>query len=142
MAVVLAARCPVVIRRNPATYVATTLIFFTSLTVSGYPPNQKHVSSPSPYEPTNRYELRRIEGWSVLINKRFLAEEPKLAEETLTLLRNELYQIARRVPATATKKLQTIRFWVEEQEPHTPCMTYHADARWLRADNTASRCFC
>ena len=47
-------------------------------------------------------------------------------------MRQQLRQIVRRVPAAAVKKLRTIHFWVEENEPHHPCMTYHPNPDWLR----------
>ena len=86
----------------------------------------------SDFEPTDRYESRTIEGWTVLVHRVFLADQPELAERTLTLLRFQLYQIARRLPAGAVAKLQKVRIWVEEAEPHHPCMAYHPDASWLR----------
>jgi hypothetical protein len=89
-------------------------------------------SGPSAYDPTSRYEVRRIEGWTVLVNKGFLKQQPGLSDRTLTLLRHQLYQITRRVPSEPLKKLKKIRIWVEENEPHHPCMTYHPDAGWLR----------
>ena len=32
------------------------------------------------YEPTDRYETRQIEGWTILVNKRFVVDQPELAE--------------------------------------------------------------
>ncbi|WZO97699.1 hypothetical protein EP7_004743 [Isosphaeraceae bacterium EP7] len=83
------------------------------------------------YEPTSRYEVRQVEGWTVLVHKGFLADEPALAERTISLLGRQLDEIIRRVPAGALEKLRTIRIWVEEAEPHHPCMAYHPDAGWL-----------
>ena len=115
-------------------------IFFVLCTVAvaaEESPPQKRNPAPQAadktrYDPTERYAIRDIEGWSVLVNKGFLAAEPKLCDKTLTLLRFQLYQITRRVPAPAVAKLRKIRIWVEFAEPHHPCMTYHPDARWLR----------
>jgi hypothetical protein len=84
------------------------------------------------YEPSDHYQVRQIEGWSVHVNKAFLAKHSELAKETLALLRRQLGQIERRVPPEAVKKLRTIHFWVEENEPHHPCMAYHPDPDWLR----------
>lgn len=89
-------------------------------------------AAPGGYDRTDRYEVRAVEGWEVLINKRFLASNPELADRTLTLLRYQLYQIDRRLSAAAVKKLRAIRIWVEENEPHHPCMAYHPDSGWLR----------
>lgn len=87
---------------------------------------------PAPFEPTDRYESRSVEGWTVLVNRRFLADRPELADRTLTLLRSQLYQVARRLSSRAVDRLRAIRIWVEEDEPHHPCMAYHPGAGWLR----------
>jgi hypothetical protein len=36
------------------------------------------------------------------------------------------------VPAPSVAKLQKVRLWVEDREPHHPCMAYHPDPGWLR----------
>jgi hypothetical protein len=86
----------------------------------------------TPYEPTENYDRREIEGWRIYLNKRFERERPELCAETLALLRHQLYQITRMVPAPAVEKLRKIGVWVELDEPHHPCMCYHPDAGWLR----------
>jgi hypothetical protein len=90
------------------------------------------VDAPSAFAPTDRYEARLVEGWTVLVNKKFLADNPELADGALTLLRVQLYQVARRLPPKAIEKLRQIKFWLEEDEPHHPCMAYHPDPGWLR----------
>ncbi|WP_406698816.1 hypothetical protein V5E97_08005 [Singulisphaera sp. Ch08] len=102
-----------------------------ALVATGPAPAGPEVASP-PYPPTDRYEMRRVEGWPVLVSKDLIQNEPELAERTLMLLRHQLFQVARRVPAKAVEQLQRIRIWVEERESHTPCMAYHPDANWLR----------
>ncbi len=84
------------------------------------------------YAPSSHYETREIEGWSVTIHKDLLADSP-LATATLDLLRLQLVQIERMVPAQAVAKLRKIRIWVEKNEPHHPCMAYHPDAGWLKS---------
>jgi hypothetical protein len=84
------------------------------------------------YDPTDRYETRSIEGWSVLVNRGLFQDEPELARRVLELLRHQLYQVARRVPAGPLERLREIRIWVELREPHHSCMAYHPDAGWLR----------
>jgi hypothetical protein len=82
------------------------------------------------------YKTSEIEGWTVYIKKDFLKRQPALAERVLALLRVQLFQIARIVPPKAVKKLRTIRIWVEENDPSTPCMAYHPAAAWLREHDT------
>ena len=85
------------------------------------------------YDPTAQYEVRRVEGWRVLTNRGFLRQEPALSDDTLGLLRVQLYQVTRKVPAEALAKLRTIAIWVELAEPHHPCMAYHPSSGWLSA---------
>lgn len=84
-----------------------------------------------PFTPTTDYERRTIEGWTILINKEFLARQAELADQTLALLTDQLHQIAQRLPSEPLKKLRSVRIWVEETS-HNPGMTYHPDAEWLR----------
>jgi len=83
-----------------------------------------------------QYKISEFEGWTVYVKRDFLKRQPALADRALTLLRLQLFQIARIVPAGAVKKLRTIRIWVEEKDPSTPCMAYHPGADWLREHGT------
>jgi len=87
---------------------------------------------PKPFEPTSLYEERSIEGWTIVLNKNFAKEHPDLCRRTLKLLRFQLYQIPRKVPAEAVKKLRKVHIWVELAEPHHPCMAYHPGVGWLK----------
>ncbi len=87
---------------------------------------------PRPYDPTTQYEVRQIEGWSILVNKSLVKEHPDLCERTLELLRFQLYQIPRKVPRSSVRKLRKVRIWVEFAEQHHPCMTYHPGVGWLK----------
>jgi hypothetical protein len=84
------------------------------------------------YEATDRYEVRQIEGWTVLVNKGFLERDADLSGRALALLGHQLAQVARRLPVGALKSLREVHIWVEEAEPHHPCMAYHPDPKWLR----------
>lgn len=92
----------------------------------------KAVEDKVAYEPTDAYVSTTTQGWRVLVNKGFRQREPQLCEETLLLLQEQLYLIVRNVPASALAKLRQIKIWVEEAEPHHPCMCYHPDPGWLR----------
>jgi hypothetical protein len=90
-------------------------------------------SPKAPFEPTDRYAIREVDGWKVYVNSGFERDKPELCRETLNLLGHQLYQITRMVPAAAVEKLRKIPVWVELNEPHHPCMCYHPHAGWLRA---------
>lgn len=87
---------------------------------------------PARFAPTADYTEKTVEGWCILVLKRFESEQPEQSAETLTLLRVQLYQIPRVVPKPAVEKLRKVTIWVEENEPHHPCMAYHPDPGWLR----------
>ncbi len=88
----------------------------------------------APWDSTDQYELREIQGWEALVNRRLLADKA-LCGDVLKLLDFQLYQITRQVPPPALAKLRTIKIWVERDEPHHPCMAFHPDAGWLREHN-------
>ena len=108
----------------------TRLVRLAALGLLALAPSGKAIAAD--FEPTDRYEVRQVEGWSVLVNKGLLADRPELADRTLTLLKDQLYQITRIVPAESVEALKKVRIWVEEDEPHHACMAYHPDAGWLR----------
>jgi hypothetical protein len=100
--------------------------------IGAEPPGLNLIATrPVLHDPTEHYVVHQIEGWRVLVNRDLLAGEANLADRTLTLLRFQLYQIARRVPADALEKLRAVQIWVEQEEPHHPCMAYHPDREWL-----------
>lgn len=101
---------------------------FLGLTALGAAPEPEKRA----FDPTDRYEIRGIEGWEVLINKSFLVDNPDLAGRALRRLNLHLEQVVNNVPPEAVKKLRQVRIWVEEREPHHPCMAYHPDPGWLR----------
>jgi len=85
-----------------------------------------------PFSPTDQYETRKVEGWTVLIDQGLIKNQPKLAEQAIVLLSHQLYEIGRKIPPGPLAQLRKVRFWVELAEKHNPCMTYHPSADWLR----------
>ncbi|HEX5446318.1 MAG TPA: metallopeptidase [Pirellulales bacterium] len=94
--------------------------------------NDADRASVAPYEPTSGYAIEHIEGWTVRVHRQFREHKPQLYQDTFKLLGQQLYLITRNVPPAAVEKLRQIVIWVEEAEPHHPCMAYHPDAGWLR----------
>lgn len=88
-------------------------------------------NSTAPFDPTDAYELRTIEGWPVRINHRLLHDHAELAGKTLELLQFQLYQITREVPPEPLAKIRTVTIWVELNDPLFPCMCYHSSREWV-----------
>ena len=53
------------------------------------------------YEPTSAYSVRPMEGWKVYVNKRLLADQSGLPDESLKLFSGKLYNINADDAATA-----------------------------------------
>jgi hypothetical protein len=84
------------------------------------------------FDATENYETRKLEGWTLRINRELLKKDGELAGKTLRLLEFQLYQITRVVPAPALGKLREIPIWIELAHPRHPCMCYHPSPEWLR----------
>jgi hypothetical protein len=96
-------------------------------------PAARAADEKAPWDPIERYEQRRVEGWRVLVNKQLLAKEhEELCGRALRQLEVQLYNVTRVVPADALVKLRKVPVWVELAHPRHPCMCYHGSAEWLR----------
>jgi hypothetical protein len=118
--------------KPPATFWFKFIGMMTLIASLLLSPRASGLAPAAEFAPDENYESKQIEGWTILVNRSFLKDDPKLAEQTLSLLRNQLEQIDHRLPAPAVKCLRGIRIWVEKEESHHPCMAYHPDADWLR----------
>lgn len=79
------------------------------------------------------YQTNVVEGWTVVVNERLLAEEKAATEKALEILRGQLKEIARVVPAPAVAKLREVTLWFSPEYPGVkPSAEYHPGAGWLR----------
>ena len=80
-----------------------------------------------------RFQTNSIEGWRVLVNERLLADDQTVTEKALGLLRGQLQEIVRVVPAPAVAKLREVTLWFSPEYPGVkPRAEYHPGADWLR----------
>ena len=74
-----------------------------------------------------------IEGWRVLVSERLLSDDRAATDKALALLRVQLQEIVRVVPAPAVAKLREVALWFSPEYPGVkPRAEYHPDAGWLR----------
>ncbi len=79
------------------------------------------------------HQTNSIEGWRVLVNERLLTEDRPATEKALELLRAQLQEIVRVVPAPAVGKLREVTLWFSPEYPGVrPSAEYHPGAGWLR----------
>ena len=84
-------------------------------------------------EPTLDRQTNSIEGWTVLINGRLLKDDPAATAQALELLRVQLREIVRVVPASAVEQLREVTLWFSPEYPGVkPRAEYHPGADWLR----------
>lgn len=80
-----------------------------------------------------RRQTNFIEGWTVLVDERLLVEQPAATAKALDLLRGQLKEIVRVVPAPAVAKLREVTLWFSPEYPGVkPKAEYHPGAGWLR----------
>jgi hypothetical protein len=83
------------------------------------------------YDPTDHYDKRTIEGWTVYVNQDLLADKP-LADRCLALLQVKLFELQRVLPAAAVAELKEVPIWIELNDPKFPCACYHPSKQWLK----------
>jgi hypothetical protein len=88
------------------------------------------------YDPTDHYETRQVEGWTVHVNKDLLTDHADTAAAAMRLLEVKLYDITRVVPAPAVAELRKVPLWLGVKDRHGkhPCACYHPDVSWLQAN--------
>lgn len=85
-----------------------------------------------PFVPTDQYEKREVEGWTVFVNRALLDGASDVGAQALRLLQNKLYEIGRAVPEEACRRLRQIPIWIGVDDGHAPCAEYHPSPEWLR----------
>jgi len=79
------------------------------------------------------FQTNSIEGWRVLVSERLVTEDKAATEKALELLRVQLQEIVRVVPAPAVAKLREVPLWFSPEYPGVkPRAEYHPGAGWLR----------
>ena len=90
------------------------------------------------HEPTERYNLREIEGWQVYVHRDLLPDgkHKDVGAPALRQLKYGLAKTKQMVAADALKKLQAVMIWLEVDSTHgkhgrTSGYQYHPGLDWL-----------
>ncbi len=82
---------------------------------------------------STQHHAYSVEGWRVLIHPQLLIKERELTDVALDLLRTQLQEIIRVVPAEKVKQLRLVTLWFSPEYPGVPPRAeYHPGADWLR----------
>ncbi len=81
------------------------------------------------------HDERLIAGWTVHVNVKLIETDAPALEKAMQLLRSQLDEIVRVVPAKAVAELQKVPLWINPEYPNTPPRAeFHPDAEWLRTN--------
>lgn len=81
------------------------------------------------------YRQQQVEGWTVHMSERLLAEQKEATAKALELLRTQLAEIVRVVPSNAVARLREVPLWFSPEYPGVkPKAEYHPSGGWLRAN--------
>jgi hypothetical protein len=79
------------------------------------------------------HRTNSIEGWTVLVDRRLTDADSSATDKALGLLRIQLQEIVRKVPAEAVFELRKVTLWFSPEYPgFPPRAEYHPGAGWLR----------
>ncbi len=86
---------------------------------------------PEPATPRT-YEKKDVEGWTVQVETSLLKDNPAETELALKLLRQQLHEVVKVVPAPAVEKLRQVTLWFSPEYPGVrPSAEYHPGRQWL-----------
>ena len=78
-------------------------------------------------------EIRSLAGWTVRVNREFLATNAEPVNHALSLLTAQLEGITRVVPKAVLAELQKVPLYVSPEYPGSPPRAeYHPNPQWLR----------
>ena len=79
------------------------------------------------------HDERLIAGWKVHVSTKLIEQDAAAVEKAMQLLRAQLDEIVRVVPATAVAELRKVPLWINPEYPKVhPRAEFHPDAGWLR----------
>ncbi len=80
-----------------------------------------------------RRETRDVLGWSLHIDRELLRNEPQATGKAIELLKRQLDEIVRHVPAPAVAELQKVALYFSPSYPGVqPRAEFHPGAEWLK----------
>jgi hypothetical protein len=84
----------------------------------------------SRFIPTSQYEPRKIDGWTVAINRHLITDQQAIGTPAIKLLEQKLLDIDETVPAKPCEKLKKVKIWLGVNDGYGNC-EYHPSREWL-----------
>lgn len=87
---------------------------------------------PSP-KPTSHAD-RKIEGWTIKVDERLLADDSELGKSAIDLVTRRLADIKLALSAEKVERLQQVTIWLDQTHGDLRAAQYHPSAGWLKAN--------
>lgn len=87
---------------------------------------------PSP-KPTSHAD-RKIEGWTIKVDERLLADDSELGQQAIDLVTRRLADIKLALSAEKVERLQKVTIWLDQTHGDLRAAQYHPSAGWLKAN--------
>ncbi len=111
----------------------TPLLFLAALLLLLPPAWADKAATSTPAPAAIVREERKLEGWSVHLDKRLLDGQSAATAKALELLAKQLQEIVKVVPAPAVAELQKVPLWISPEYPGIPPRAeYHPGVGWLK----------
>jgi hypothetical protein len=81
------------------------------------------------FVPTDQYQKKFIEGWTIYVNEDLLADGMELGNQVLRLLKAKLYEAERVLPAKACEELRGVPIWLGVDDGGASGAEYHWSSR-------------
>jgi hypothetical protein len=111
------------------------LVFFACFANSSIGQEQaspQQQPSPQPYADLG-YHSEKLLGWNLHIHQQLKKDQPEKLSEALKLLKSQLEEIEKVVPANAVKELKKVPLWMSPPYPDGRANAeYHPDKSWLK----------
>lgn len=120
------------LRHPPQHFLLVACSLFFANATPGNPSiaqSPKNVRAPSP----ERYDQRHVSGWNVYVRHDLLSKQKRMTGRAMNLLKKQLDEIIRVVPASAVKELQKVNLFFSPEYPGVPPKAeYHPGVEWLK----------
>jgi hypothetical protein len=84
---------------------------------------------------TFKYMVENVAGWEVLVRDTMWMKWPRMTSETLEIVRHQLTEIARALPAHTVAMLRAVPIYVTNSRPENPSSAHFINSRTWLIDN-------
>lgn len=82
--------------------------------------------------PAAHYDLQKVAGWQVHVNRELLGAHAELGSRALALMETKLTALRTLLPPSALAQLEAVPIWLGLDDHDKPNAVYHPSAEWLR----------